>query len=469
MPETSSREIWYDRIRKYGKEAVVQEEMVRLGFWPPSEEAAAQRSQVLADLKDRSEELARLRSEVEQIEKQISQAGDTETLLKEVRRKRIERVRAAREVLKQEKIRQRAERQQLDKARRRAKPPFLGQGVSGGLKYEGGDPAKVAALGLPKLETATDIAQAIGLDEATLAWLVYHRGSATIDHYHRFTIPKRNGGKRIISSPKSRLRLAQSWLLRAVLTPLELDEAAMAFRPGRSIVDNAALHQNRAIVIRLDLKDFFPGINFKRVKGLFESFGYNEGISTILALLATEAPRLTATLDGQKRYVSIGERQLPQGACTSPALTNILCRRLDRRLSGLAKRFGFIYSRYADDCVFSHPEPEANLGKFLSLVQKVIEDEGFVVNEDKTRIMRQQQRQTVTGLVVNEKPHLSRRDLRRFRAFLHHCETEGIPAMSEKLGKNALTYARGYLSFIQMVSPERADQLKTGHPWLVRA
>src|SRR5437588_643706 len=176
----------------------------------------------------------------------------------------------------------------------------------------GGGPDRVAALGLPPLATAGDIAAAIGIDEGALAWLTYHRGAATVDHYHRFTIPKRSGGTRVISSPKGRLRVAQGWVLHHILSRLALHDAAMAFRPARSIKDNAALHRGRAIVVRIDLKDFFPSIGFRRVKGLFESFGYNEGVATILALLCTEAPRVAVTLTDpadaagdERRYVAI--------------------------------------------------------------------------------------------------------------------------------------------------------------------
>jgi hypothetical protein len=466
---SNGRASWYERVSKYGKQTVILEEMLRLGFWPPDPQAAEQREEAIKQLEGEYEQLAGLRSELGTVEKQISQAGNLPYLLQEIRKKRIERVRQRREERKQEKIRLQTERRASDKAYRLATPPFLGQGVSAGLRYTGGDPAKLAALGLPALENASDIARAIGIEESELSWLTYHRGAATIDHYHRFTIPKRSGGLRVISSPKRQLRVAQSWLLQEVLLKLQIHEAAMAFRPGRSIVDNALQHRQQAVVIRLDLKDFFPSIRFRRVKGLFESFGYNEGVASILALLATEAPRVAMTLDGQRRFVSTGQRQLPQGACTSPALTNILCRKLDSRLSGLARRFGFTYTRYADDLVFSHPRPDAPLGQFLSFVKKVIEGEGFVLNPEKTAIMRPQHRQAVTGLVVNNaQPALSRSDLRRFRAFLHHCETQGFEAVSEQLGKNALGYARGYLAFIQMVSPAKAAQLKGRHPWLAR-
>jgi retron-type reverse transcriptase len=269
--------------------------------------------------------------------------------------------------------------------------------------------------------------------------------------------------------------VAQRWLLDAVLAQLPVHDAAMAFRARRSIVENAVRHTAQAIVVKIDLQDFFPSIKFHRVKGLFESFGYNEGVSTILTLLATEAPRVAATLDGERRFVAVSTgattslqpRQLPQGACTSPALTNIICRTLDRRLSGLAQRYGFAYSRYADDLAFSHPRADASVGALLSLARQIIGEEGFAVNEAKTRVMRPHQRQVVTGLVVNQRrPRVSRDDLRRFRAFLHHYETDGAEAVSERLGKDASAYAAGYLAFIHMVRPEHAHRLRRAHQWL---
>jgi retron-type reverse transcriptase len=160
------------------------------------------------------------------------------------------------------------------------------------------------------------------------------------------------------------------------------------------------------------------------------------------------------------RFVSISERHLPQGACTSPALTNLLCRRMDARLTGAAQEHGFTYTRYADDLVFSHSDSTADLGGMLALVRSIIAKEGFVINEEKTAVMRPQHRQAVTGIVVNETPRLSRRDARRFRAFLHQLETHGPQTMSEKLGKNALHYASGYFAFLHMVNPEQEAKLR---------
>jgi RNA-directed DNA polymerase len=467
--DMSMRSDWRQRLKLIGKDAFIREEMTRLGFWPP-DEATRQRAEAAeSELKLLYEELAKLRAELAPVEEQLSAAQDVAKLLEEIRRRRIERVRAKREERRKERARKRKARQARDREWRQKTLPFLGHGVSGGLKYEDGDPAKVESLGLPPLATASDLAAAIGIAERELAWLTYHRGAAAVDHYHRFQIPKRGGGMRGISSPKRRLRVAQRWVLNSLLSRLPVHDAAMAFRPKRSIVVNAAKHVKPGLLLKLDLKDFFPSIGFRRVKGLFESFGYNEGVASLLALLTTEAPRVAAALDGERKYVAVGQRQLPQGACTSPALTNLLCRRMDARLSGAAKSHGFAYTRYADDLTFSHPAPEtAAVGALLALVRQIVENEGYTVNEAKTAVMRPQHRQVVTGLVVNETPRVSRRDVRRFRAFLHGCKTLGAEEMSRRLGRNAQAYAAGYLSFLHMVSPEQEEKIHRAHPWLVR-
>lgn len=455
-----------DRVRLYGNEAVELEEMIRLGFWPPDEMAAERRSEALERLRRLTRELGQLREELAAVEEQISEAESVEALIADIRRRRIERVREERERRREQKLRETEEHHRIDQERRRQTPPFLGRGVSYRLRYEGGDNERVRSLGLPKLHTAVDIAQEIGIDEAEVSWLSYHRAAATIDHYYRFEIPKRSGGMRTISSPKSRLRVAQQWVLRAILDKLPVHDAAMAFRPGRSIAHNATLHTGSAVVVRIDLKDFFPSVRFGRVRGLFHSFGYNEGVASILALLTTEAPRVELALDGRLWYVSMGDRQLPQGACTSPAITNLLCRRLDSRLAGLARQSEYTYSRYADDLVFSHDDPQSELTHFLWSVRAIVSGEGFTINQEKTRVMRPQHRQIVNGLVVNEQPHVSRQDLRRFRALLHHCETDGFAAVSSRLGRDAREYATGYVAYIRMIAPDRARQLMEAHPWL---
>ena len=317
-----------------------------------------------------------MQTDLAAVEAQIAEAGDIPRLLQEVRRKRIERVWAERAARREACIKEQA-RKKADTAEWRRKTlPFLGEGVSKGLVYDAGEPEKLAALGLPLLTSASDVAAAIGIEETELAWLTYHRAASSLDHYSRFAIPKKRGGTRVLSSPKRRLRVAQNWLLEHILAPLPVHEAAAAFRPGLSVVDNAARHTGRAVVARIDLKDFFPSVTLPRVRRLFREMGYSGGVATLFALLATEAPRAAVTLDGLPRFVAIGERSLPQGACTSPALTNLLCRRLDSRLAGAAEALGFRYSRYADDLVFSHTEASAPVGILLALARCIIADVG---------------------------------------------------------------------------------------------
>ena len=395
-----------------------------------------------------------------------------QTALDEIRARRIARVKAQREERRERRKVEFAQRAELWKVKRANEPQFLGHGVSQGLKFEGGDDAQRARLDLPILQTPGDVAAAIGIAAPELTWLCYHRGASSIDHYHRFQIPKKRGGMRNVSSPKTKLRRAQSWLLENILAPLPIHEAATAFVAGANVVENANRHMGKAVVVRIDLKDFFPSIGFRRVKRQFENFGYNEGIATILALLATEAPRVELTLDETKRYVAVGERVLPQGACTSPALTNLLCRRLDARLSGIAQNLGFVYSRYADDLVFSSTDSGANVNKLIGLTRRVVADEKLVVNNEKTVVMRAHMRQVVTGLVVNaqdaESPRVSRDDLRRFRAFLHRYETLGADVMTEQIGRDSLSYARGMIAWIAMSDAGRAEKFVGAHPWLAR-
>ena len=312
---------------------------------------------------------------------------------------------------------------------------------------------------LPPLDTPQQLAEAMGLTVPQLRWLVYHREAATRVHYYRFTIPKRGGGERPIWAPLPKLKAAQQWVRVNVVEKLLVHGSAHGFLAGRSTLTNAAVHRNPKVVLKMDLKDFFPTVTFPRVKGVFRRAGYREQVATLLALLCTEAPREVVELDGQTYYVSLGPRCLPQGAPTSPALTNTLCLRLDRRLTGLAKRLGYRYTRYADDLTFSLPaghEGKPRLGALMGLVRRVVEAEGFHVHPEKTRVHRSGGRQQVTGLVVNGdgKPRVPRKLRRQMRAALHNLK-QGKPL------KEGETLARlaGYAAYIHMTDGERGAEL----------
>src|SRR5262249_23578560 len=193
------------------------------------------------------------------------------------------------------------------------------------------------------------------------------------------------------------------------------------------------------------LKDFFPTVTLARVKGVFRKAGYREQVATLLALLCTEAPREVVELEGQTYYVALGPRCLPQGTPTSPALTNTLCLRLDRRLSGLAARLGWRSTRYADDLTFSLPAGHAGeprTGALMGLVQRIVEAEGFTIHRDKTRIHRRGARQQVTGLVVNGSgpPRVPRALGRELGAAVHN-RRRGKPLKEGETGAGLAGYA----------------------------
>ena len=300
----------------------------------------------------------------------------------------------------------------------------------------------------------------MGIALAELRFLAYNRALTRVSHYQRFRIPKKTGGERQISAPMPRMKRAQYWILDNILARVPVHPAAQGFVPGRSILTNAAPHAGRGVVVNLDLKDFFPTLTWKRVKGKFRGLGYPEAVATVLALICTEPDVDEIELDGQRLYAARGPRRLPQGAPTSPALTNLICLRLDKRLSGLAAKFGFTYTRYADDMTFSASgETAGKASMLLKFVQEIVAAEGFTVHPDKTRVMRAHSRQEVTGLVVNESIAVPRDTLRRFRALLHQIETGGPEGKRWGSGGNVLLAAMGFARFVQMVDAEKGAPL----------
>jgi retron-type reverse transcriptase len=277
----------------------------------------------------------------------------------------------------------------------------------------------------------------------------------------RFQVPKKSGGVRLISAPMPRLKAVQHWILRHILEKVALHECAHGFRAGRSIVTNARPHVGAETVVNLDLQDFFPTITYRRVKGLYRSFGYSEAAATILGLLCTEPATEEVELDGRKYFVATGARHLPQGAPTSPAVTNALCRRLDRRLLKLAGELGFTYTRYADDLTFSASgENLRHLSGVLAGVKSIVEHEGFAVHPEKTRVLRRSRQQEVTGIVVNSRANVSRQELRRFRATLYQIEKDGPAGKSWGHSQDVIASIQGFANFVYMVNPEKGAELQ---------
>jgi retron-type reverse transcriptase len=338
---------------------------------------------------------------------------------------------------------------------------YLGRDVSARLGQRTSDVAKLEALGLPVLSTPAELAAALGLSVSRLRWLAFHSEVASRVHYVSFTVPKRSGGTRLLSAPHRTLAKAQRWILTNLLNRLPVESPAHGFLSGRSIVTNAGPHAGKAVVVNLDLEDFFPSITFFRVRHVFARLGYSPAVATVLALLCTECPRRTVTYAGQAYHVAVGPRGLPQGACTSPALSNQVARRLDRRLGGLARKLGLTYTRYADDLTFSGGvELNGQVGYVMACVRHVAEDEGFGVNAKKSRVQRRNRAQEVTGLVVNERPGVCRREVRRLRAILHHARREGLDAQNREGRPNFRAWLEGKIAYVGMVRPEVGARLR---------
>ncbi|MGE3805160.1 MAG: reverse transcriptase family protein [Gemmataceae bacterium] len=317
---------------------------------------------------------------------------------------------------------------------------------------------------LPALDTPLQLAEALSLSISELRWLSFHREAATRIHYRRFTIPKRNGTPRPIWAPMKKLKAAQRWINRNIVERLVVHGAAHGFLPGRSILTNAEHHTDARIVLKMDIEGFFPTVTLPRVRGVFRKAGYRERVATLLALLCTESPREVVHLDGKEYYVALGPRCLPQGAPTSPGLTNALCLKLDQRLDGLAKKYGWRYTRYADDLTFSLPTSHADkphLGTLLGLVERIVKAEGFRIQREKTRVSRKGGRQKVTGLVVNgaAPPRVPRKLRRQLRAAVHNLK-QGKPLHE---GETLHTLV-GYTAYIEMCHPELGRKLREGLP-----
>lgn len=234
--------------------------------------------------------------------------------------------------------------------------------------------------------------------------------------YKKFSIPKKNGGERIILAPVKSLKVIQKCLNFIFNIIFQPSRFAHGFVLEKSVVTNARLHIGKRYVYNLDLKDFFPSVQKNRVKAvlMIKPFNLQYDLAYTIASLCCE------------------NGVLPQGAPTSPTITNIICQRMDKKLNTLAISVGAKYSRYADDITFSS---EINTfkpnGKFNKELKKIIKEENFTINASKTRLQNNAFRQEVTGIIVNEKINVTRRYLMQIRAMLHNWEKLGLKKTSQ--------------------------------------
>ena len=306
-------------------------------------------------------------------------------------------------------------------------------------------------LDLPTLDS---LGRWLEADPSELTWLADPRSIA--NHYIRYW-----RGTRLVEAPRRRLKSAQRRIAAGLLGRIPPHEAAHGFRSGRSVLTAVQPHAGQEVLLVADLRCFFPSIRTSRVHAMLQRAGYPEEVARHLTQLCTTScqslPRSedAASPTAASRYRS---RHLPQGAPTSPAIANLCAFRLDARLAGLARSFGGNYTRYADDMIFSG---STALGgeSFLEIVGRIVSEEGFTLNAAKSRVMRRSQRQQVLGIVLNEEPTLSRRDLESLEAELFNCVRRGPPAPHQHSIEWLRDHLTGRVAWAKHVNSRRARRL----------
>jgi hypothetical protein len=319
---------------------------------------------------------------------------------------------------------------------------------------------------LRAIPTLAELGRWLGLTPGRLSWFAEQRDvprPAALEHYrHRF-LAKRGGGWRLLEAPKDRLKALQREVLVGILDAVPCHEAAHAYLPGRSHFTAVAPHIAHAVVVRIDLADFFASIRAARVQAIFRELGYRRSVAAVLARLCTH--RTPKSVLSDERFTPaaarlLSTRHLPQGAPTSPALANLCAYRLDARLSALATAAGARYTRYADDLLFSGDESLAlSARRFAAAVAGIAMDEGFQVAHRKTRIMRRSVRQHAVGLVINEAANIDRREFDRLKATLTNCARHGPQSQNRDHAPNYRDHLRSRIAYVAATNAARGAKL----------
>lgn len=308
-----------------------------------------------------------------------------------------------------------------------------------------------------EINTVEDLCNQLNISVDFLKYILYVKK----DNYTTFSIPKKNGGVRTITSPKDELKYIQRQLLVFLEKNYSFLECQHGFIKGRSCVTNANKHVGKRFVLNGDIENFFDNIHFGRVRGLFRSkpFNYSDELATTIAKIVCY------------------NKCLPQGAPTSPFISNMICFMMDKELDFIAKRNNCKYSRYADDLTFStdaemFPKEIAEIkdGKvyFSDRIIRTINggyDTGFKLNDKKTKLYKRYVRQEVTGIVVNKKLNVDQCYIKNIRAILNNIKKYGVLDTYSKTFKmnindenNAksrlFNYLSGKINYLKMVKGE---------------
>ncbi len=283
-------------------------------------------------------------------------------------------------------------------------------------------------LSLPILENVDDLSQSLRLPKEVISKFSFNNDR----YYHRIEMEKKSGGIRHIESPLKELKAIQRWVLRYILDKLSPSTYAKGFVRKKSILDNAKPHEGNQYVLNLDLKDFFTTVQASHVYTLFKNIGYNNNIAFILTSFCTKSG------------------YLPQGAPTSPALSNLVCLRLDHRISTYCKKRALTYTRYADDLCISGNKILI-LQKASYLIKDIICDEGFTINAKKEKFLGPKVRREVTGLTVTPKITISKKNYCLYRKRIYDLVRTETPNKHEII--------KGILSFVRSIDKDKGKKL----------
>ncbi len=467
-------------VNNMGKKEFTFLKMQEYGFWPSNLPTPYERQQneteqdfknrklLLDEFQKLSEKISNLYQEKEEIEKKLSHlkkeyqgTWDYERIRAAVAQEIMKESIARRAEKKAERERQKQLKSEAWNKRKAETIVFIGKGYSNLLAKKETDIQKLKENQIPVIETDHELAELLQIDYQTLRYLVYHRDVITFDNYYRFDIPKKSGGTRHIAAPKAQLKAAQKQILEQILQKIEVSDLSHGFIKSRSVLTSAKSHHTSPdLLINIDLENFFPTITFERVRGLYQSFGYSGYIASLLAMLCTYCERIPLEIKGEIKYIKTSDRILPQGSPASPMITNIICRNMDKRIYGLCKKLGVTYTRYADDMSFSYIGDTDNfaIGDFLSSIHQIIEAEGFHMKKEKTHILRKNNRQYITGIVINnEEIGVPKKWVKILKASIHNAQK--LKDSGGSVSNTTIHEISGKIAWLKNVNAKRYETI----------
>ena len=282
---------------------------------------------------------------------------------------------------------------------------------------------RLQLFGLPIINNLQDLSDHLRLSKE----LIYRLSKFNNYHYVSFSIDKKNGGQRTIHCPNREMKAVQSWIMSNILQKVKLSDVAMGFREKKGIRENALAHKDSQYILCMDTDDFFPSIKYPMVYKVFKTIGYNDHVSHILTSLCTCGG------------------VLPQGGVSSPIISNIICIRLDRRLAGYVGKHNVTYTRYADDFTFSSLS-FLRLLRIKKFVERIIYEEGFTLNDRKTRFMGKSTRKKVTGLIISDEGvGIGKKEKRVLRAKIYQLLRNKV---KEEDKPKLVRHINGWLAFL---------------------